>query len=177
MTSNQNLEPQSLRNEENVQPECENDGDSSPFSVERVITPRRVISVLSSASIISPVSDITRSNTERRSQNCAKVLGNLKRNILDFDHDPSMNDYLELMEAVKEKINSTEDRRKKLSLLTLAPNSWTNRKTSEYFGVLEYDMAKARSNKEKYGILSDPPSEKNRKGQLTDADKQRITEF
>jgi RNase P/RNase MRP subunit p29 len=108
-----------------------------------------------------------------------KVLDNLKRNILDVDHDPSLEDYLDLMEAVKEKINSTEDRSKKLSLLTLAPNSWTNRQTSEYFGVSEYCAAQARSNKEKYGILSlsDAPSEKNRKGQVTDADKQRIIEF
>jgi hypothetical protein len=77
-----------------------------------------------------------------------------------------MNNYLELMEAVKEKINSTGDRRKKLSLLTLAPNSWTNMKISEYFGVSEYDVAKARSNKEKYGILSDPPSRKILKANL-----------
>jgi RNase P/RNase MRP subunit p29 len=45
--------------------------------------------------------------------------------------------------------------------------------------VSEYCVAQARSNKEKYGILSlsDAPSEKNRKGQVTDADKQRIIEF
>jgi hypothetical protein len=67
--------------------------------------------------------------------------------------------------------------RRKLSLLTLAPNNWTNRKISEYFCVSKYDVAKERSNKDKYGMLSDPPSEKNRKGQFTDADKQHITEF
>jgi hypothetical protein len=43
--------------------------------------------------------------------------------------------------------------------------------------VSKYDVAKERSNKDKYGMLSDPPSEKNRKGQFTDADKQHITEF
>lgn len=88
-----------------------------------------------------------------------------------------MEDYLDSMEAVKEKINSTEDRSKKLSLLTLAPNSWTNRQTSKYFGVSEYCVAQARSNKEKCGTLSDAPSGKNRKGQVTDADKQRMIEF
>jgi hypothetical protein len=64
VTSNKNLGPQSPRNEENVQPDSLNDDDSTLFSVERVITPRRVIIVLSSASIISPVSDINRSNSE-----------------------------------------------------------------------------------------------------------------
>ncbi len=131
VTNIKSLDPQSPRNEENDELDFVNNGDASPFSEERVITPRRVISALSSASIITPVSDLNKSNTERRSQICAKVLDNLKRNILDVDHDPSMKDYLDLMEAVKEKINSTEDRRKKLSLLTLAPNSWNNRQTSE----------------------------------------------
>ena len=179
VTKIKNLEPQSPRNEEYDQLDFIDNGDVTPFSEERVITPRRVISALSNASIITPVSDLNKSNTERRSQICVKVLDNLKRNILDVDHDPSLEDYLDLMEAVKEKINSTEDRSKKLSLLTLAPNSWTNRQTSEYFGVSEYCVAQARSNKEKYGILSlsDAPSEKNRKGQVTDADKQRIIEF
>ena len=64
VTNNENLEPQSPRNEQNVQPDSVNDDDSTLFSVERVITPRRVIIVLSSASIISPVSDINRSNSE-----------------------------------------------------------------------------------------------------------------
>nr|CAH0106913.1 unnamed protein product [Daphnia galeata] len=177
VTKIKNLEPQSARNEENDQLDFIDNGDVIPFSEEQIITPRRVISALSNASIITPVTDLNKSNTERRSQICVKVLDNLKRNILDVNHDPSMEDYLDLMEAVKEKINSTEDRSKKLSLLTLAPNSWTNRQTSEYFGVSEYCVAQARSNKEKYGILSDAPSEKNRKGQVTDADKQRMIEF
>ena len=172
MTNIKNLEPQSPQNEENDQRDVVNNGDAT-----RVITSRRVINALSSASIITPVSDLNKSNPERRSEICAKVLDNFKQNILDVDHDSSRKDYLDLMEAVKEKINSTEDRRKKLSLLTLAPNSWTNRLTGEYFGVSEYVVAQARSNKEKCGILSDPPSEKNRKGQLNDADNQRIIEF
>nr|CAH0102184.1 unnamed protein product [Daphnia galeata] len=88
VTKIKNLEPQSPRNEENDQLDFIDNGDVTPFSVERVITPRRVMSALSNTSIITPVSDLNKSNTERRSRICVKVLDNLKRNILDIDHDP-----------------------------------------------------------------------------------------
>lgn len=57
----QYLEPQSSLYKENVQPDCFNEGDVIPFSVERAITPRNA---LSSASIITPVCDPNKSNKE-----------------------------------------------------------------------------------------------------------------
>ena len=78
VTKIKNLERQSPRIEENDQLDFIDNGDVTPFSEERVITPRRVISALSNASIITPVSDLNKSNTERRSQICVKVLENLK---------------------------------------------------------------------------------------------------
>ncbi len=44
VTNIKNLEPQSPRNEENDQLDFVDNGDVTPFSIERVITPRRVSS-------------------------------------------------------------------------------------------------------------------------------------
>jgi nanoRNase/pAp phosphatase (c-di-AMP/oligoRNAs hydrolase) len=96
--------------------------------IEKVITPRRVIDALSSAAVITPLVELNKSNTERRTRICASTLENFKHNILSLDESSSSiksSDYLELMEAVKEKIKSTVDRSLQLSLLTLSPASWT----------------------------------------------------
>jgi hypothetical protein len=65
-------------------------------------------------------------------------------------------DYLELMEAVKENIKSTVDRSLQLSLLTLAPASWTHKTNKWSFFHSEYSAAQAIELKKKSGILAIP---------------------
>ncbi|KZS08330.1 Cc8L18.2-like protein [Daphnia magna] len=79
-------------------------------------------------------------------------------------------------EAVKEKIKSTGDRNLQLSLLTLAPASWTHKQISEHFGVSEYSAAQAVELKKKSGILAKPEA-KTSSRRLTDDDKQRVIDF
>jgi hypothetical protein len=167
--------PRHETSEENDRNECV----TSPFIIEKVITPRRVIDALSSATVITPIVDLNKSNSERRSRICASVLENLKRNILSQDDSSSSlkpSDYLELMEAVKEKIKSTADRSLQLSLLTLAPASWTLKQISEHFGVSEYSAAQALELKKKSGILAKPEAKISSR-RLTDDDKQRVIDF
>ncbi|KAI9560602.1 hypothetical protein GHT06_011551 [Daphnia sinensis] len=126
-------EPQTPRH--NVVEAIENDNEiSSPFVLEKIIAPRRVIDALCSAAVITPIIDLDQSNAERRSRICASALENLKRSILSSENDSLLklksSDYSELMKAVKQKIKSTEKRGQKLSLLTLAPASWTHRQTT-----------------------------------------------
>jgi hypothetical protein len=72
----------------------------------KVYTPRRVISALSNASIISPIAELDRSNSERRLRICSDVLDKVKRNVLETE-DLSLfnaNDYKELLDAVRVKV-------------------------------------------------------------------------
>ena len=88
-----------------------------------------MIDALCSAAIITPIVDLDKSNSERRSRICASALENLKRNILSSENDSSLqlklSDYSELMKAVKQKIKSNEKRDKKLSLSTLGKSYTT----------------------------------------------------
>ncbi|XP_045030450.1 uncharacterized protein LOC123472639 [Daphnia magna] len=159
----------------------ENDNEiSSPFVLEKIMTPRRVIDALCSAAVITPIVDLDKSNAERRSRICASALENFKRNILSSENDSSLelksSDYSELMKAVKQKIKSTEKRGQKLSLLTLAPASWTHRQTSDYFDVSEYAAAQASELKTQSGILAYPAA-KTASRRMSNDDKQRIIDF
>ena len=49
----------------------------SPFVVERVITPRHLISAICDASIITPITDLNKSNARRRLRPCRENLDNL----------------------------------------------------------------------------------------------------
>ncbi|EFX75283.1 hypothetical protein DAPPUDRAFT_108106 [Daphnia pulex] len=154
--------PRHETSEENDTNECV----TSPFIIEKIITPRRVIDTLSSATVMTPIVDLDKSNSERRSRICASVLENLKRNILSQDDSSSSlkpSDFLELMEAVKEKIKSTADRSLQLSLLTLAPASWTLKQTSTRV-------------EKKSGILAKPEAKISSR-RLSDDDKQRVIDF
>ncbi|EFX64775.1 hypothetical protein DAPPUDRAFT_333848, partial [Daphnia pulex] len=145
---------------------------------EKVITPRRVISALSNASIISPIVELDRSSSERRLRICSDVLDTVKRNILQSEDLSSFNanDYSELLNSVREKVNSTNNRSNQLSLLTLAPSSWTHEQISAYFGVSKYQAAQANDLKIQSGILAHPPKKKNGHC-LSDEEKLRIIGF
>ena len=75
--------------------------------MEKVYTPRRVISALSNASIISPVFELERSNSDRRLRICSDILDKVKRNVLGSGNLSSFNaiDYKELLDALREKVS------------------------------------------------------------------------
>nr|CAH0100961.1 unnamed protein product [Daphnia galeata] len=126
--------------------------------MEKVYTPRRVISALSNASIISPVVELERSNSDRRLRICSDILDKVKRNVLESENLSSFNaiDYKELLDALREKVKSTKNRSERLSLLTLAPSSLTLDQINNYF--------------------AHPPKKRNGHC-LTDEEKSRIIDF
>ena len=75
----------------------------------------------------------------------------------------SLGDYWKFMEAVRLKTNSTNDRKMKLSLLTLAPVNFLHREISEYFVVFEYNESQTIELKVTSG--------------LTDGDKAHVINF
>ncbi len=73
----------------------------------KVCTPRRILSALSNASVISPVEDLNKSNSARRVKMCSELLEKVKRNVLeteDCDSKFNVADYKELMEALRLKV-------------------------------------------------------------------------
>jgi hypothetical protein len=58
------------------------------------------------------------------------------------------------------KVKSTKNRSERLSLLTLAPSSWTLDQIA-YFGVSKYSAAQANDLKIRSGILAHPPKKRN----------------
>ena len=62
----------------------------------------------------------------------------------------------ELLEDIKAKIAGESNYAKKVQMLTLAPKSWSRKKTSEYFNVTEYMVRKASDLRESNGILAVP---------------------
>jgi hypothetical protein len=82
-------DPQTPRQYENPHSDEINQSDSSPCVIRKVITPRHVIDALSRAEIITPITDLNKSNEERRSRICASTFEDLKRNILSVDEESS----------------------------------------------------------------------------------------
>ena len=66
-----------------------------------------------------------------------------------------------LMELLKEKCEISS-RQEKLRLLTLVPDTWTIKQTSEEFGVSNRLVKQARQLKKEKGILDEPESKKGR---------------
>jgi len=62
-----------------------------------------------------------------------------------------------LVEALKQKLK-TSNRQQQVSLLTLAPRSWTIAKVAHEFNVTEYTVRKARHLQKDHGILPAIPS-------------------
>ena len=60
-----------------------------------------------------------------------------------------------LMISVKEKI-MISNKQEKVKLLTLAPDSWSRKRTAEFFNVSEYLVRSARELKKKEGMLAEP---------------------
>jgi hypothetical protein len=64
-----------------------------------------------------------------------------------------LNDYSSLLKELKEKCSQTSSHKKKVSILTLAPRSWSQRQVADYFEVPLYTVRQSRQLKEEKGIL------------------------
>lgn len=83
-------------------------------------------------------------------------------------------DFNILMKQLKEKCTMST-KQEQISILTLAPSSWTIDKTAAQFNVSRHLVKRARDLKKSTGILSKPMPKKGK--QLTDAIKLRVAEF
>jgi hypothetical protein len=79
-----------------------------------------------------------------------------------------------LMKLLKEKC-AVSTKQEQISILTLAPPSWTIEKTATEFDVSRYLVKRARELKKSKGILSKPMPKKGK--QLTETTKLRVAEF
>ena len=64
-----------------------------------------------------------------------------------------------MIESIKEKIHATNDHQQKITLLTLAPKSWTLEKSAKYFSASIRSVKSARELIKSSGIL---PNKSNR---------------
>ena len=93
----------------------------------------------------------------------SKVASALSVDKSELDENPTLedddcsgcSDLDRLVQLVKEKIEISSQR-KKVQLLTLAPESWSIAKCAAEFNVSEYQVKKARSLKKEKGILAEP---------------------
>ena len=69
---------------------------------------------------------------------------------------PSMNDGKEMIEQLKQKFETTEDKTIQLQILTVLPKSWPVRKIEQEFGVTTYFAQKAKKIVKEKGVLSLP---------------------
>ena len=63
--------------------------------------------------------------------------------------------------AMEEKLVTASDA-EKMQILTLVPDSWSQKYCSEYFGVSEYLIRSARELKQRKGILAQPSQKKDK---------------
>lgn len=91
----------------------------------------------------------------------------------------SSTDYEKLMSELKLRCNNLQqqngDQSSIISMLTLAPDSWSIPQTASYFNVSESEVRRARILKTEKGVLSIPDKKKGRP--ITDEEKQIVIEF
>ena len=80
-----------------------------------------------------------------------------------------------LIENLKCKVDGVSDRREKLQLLTLIPDSWSHDYAANFFNITKYSVRQARELKKNCGILSMPAQEK--RAGLSDELRRKIIAF
>jgi hypothetical protein len=153
---------------------------ASDISLNKTFTPTKVIQALEAVSVINPVPNLTKFNKEQRLAVFDKVIHSVRQNILNESVDCSsltLDDYSSLLEEVRNKITTSNDRKERYSFLTLAPQSWSNNQVANYFGVSIHTAKKSSQLKRESGILP-KIKESNARGRiLTEEDIKRIVDF
>ena len=144
------------------------------------VTPTKVIHALEDVSVIAPVKNLTKSSKEGRLAIFDKVIHSVRKNILNESSSHSslkLDDYSSLLEEIRNKISSSDDRKERYSLLTLAPQSWSSNQLASYFNVSNHAAKKSCQHKRESGILQKIRNSSVRGRILTEEDIQRIVDF
>ena len=108
------------------------------------------------------------------SETCANALDLKTDDLKSEKNNSSHSDLDRFVDLLKAKIQISP-RQEKIKLLTLAPESWTKKKTQEVFGVSDRMVKRARQLKGDKGILASPD---HKRGKTVNGDvKQRIHDF
>ena len=108
------------------------------------------------------------------SETCANALDLKTDDLKSEENNSSHSDLDRFVDLLKAKIQISP-RQEKIKLLTLAPESWTKKKTQEVFGVSDRMVKRARQLKRDKGILASPD---HKRGKTVNGDvKQRIHDF
>lgn len=104
---------------------------------ENTFTPTKVIKALESSAVISPVQNLIKSSRAERLVIFDKVINSVRQNVLGESDVSSLKleDYSRLLDAVRNKILTSKDRKERYSLLTLAPHSWSVPQVETYFDM------------------------------------------
>ena len=143
-------------------------------------TPTKVIHALEDVSVIAPVKNLTKSSKEGRLAIFDKVIHSVRKNILNESSSHSSlkpDNYSSLLEEIRNKISSSDDRKERYSLLTLAPQSWSSNQLASYFNVSNHAAKKSCQHKRESGILQKIRNSSVRGRILTEEDIQRIVDF
>ena len=130
--------------------------------------------------MINPVPNLTRFSKEQRLTVFDKVIHFVRRNILNEPvacSSLTLEDYSSLLEEVRVKITTSNDRKERYSLITLPPPSWSNNQVANYFGVSIHADKKPSQLKREIGILQKIKESYARGRILTEEDIQRIVDF
>ncbi|KAJ8677331.1 hypothetical protein QAD02_013118 [Eretmocerus hayati] len=95
---------------------------------------------------------------EKENHKATKGLVNVSKNI--SEKYPSIPEYSKIcvafLEQIKEEFSSSEDKRERILLLTLAPKFWSRNDPVEEFGCTEWEARRAKGLVSDRGILSWP---------------------
>lgn len=153
---------------------------ASNLSFNKTFTPTEVIQALEAVSVINPVPNLTEFSKEQRLTIFDKVIHSVTQNILNESiacSSLTLNDHSSLLEEVRNKIMTSNDRKERYSLLTLAPQSWSNNKVANYFGVSIHAAKKTSQLKHEGGILPKMKESNARERILTEEEIRRIVDF
>lgn len=84
----------------------------------------------------------------------------IRSKLLDIDSSPETENAevaasaMEIIDQLKEEFNSSQDRSRKMQILTTLPKSWSIRRIQTEFGVANYTARKSKSLQKEKGIMS-----------------------
>ena len=154
------------------------DGDYAGCSTERVDTALNSLG----CSPMKPVRlDRLHSYGKRKIAEASNAIADTIANALQDQSlgasrdDENCGDCEELMTGIKEKIDNAMDRKEKLQLLTLIPDSWSHEYAADYFNVTVHSVRQARELKRTGGVLCQP--EKDKRVGICEEVRQKIKSF
>ncbi|KAK4004235.1 hypothetical protein OUZ56_005977, partial [Daphnia magna] len=134
---------------------------------------------LEAVSVINPVPKMKFSK-EQRLAVFDKVIHSVRQIILNESvacSSLTLDDYFSLLGEVCNKITTSNDRKERYSLLTLAPQSWSNNQVANYFGVSIHATKKILSTQALERNITEIQRIKRVRKNMTEEDNRRIVDF